>query len=633
MVLKNTESITEKIKGLAYANNKILIVIDDVHSQKAALIFNVIKNIQSLNKEKKENVLFLLAARIPEFYWALERNLYQDYTIIENINSLFDEHHKYSIKNFDKQDVKEFIKKYQSFLNPLIKNNSLKQNTDEIFKYTQGHPIMVRFAALNEGLTPHVEKMYLEYLVDRKNENYPHVKRLETVILNSLFDISNVTLKDETLNDFDLIDVADELRDTMIRKTGDVWKTIHLLWDVELFRYVFSLKQGARYIENSFRNMAKGIILSEKIDDSSKLSILNTVYSTLTIGNVLKLETIEKIIDLKDIDNKLDNFSKVVFYGRIIGGPYYELRKYDKAIEYLDTALHTNSNDATALYNKGLVLNDLGRYNEAIECYDKSLAIRPDYPDALINKGLILNDLGKYNEAIECYDKSLAIRPDDATALYNKGLVLYNLGKHNEAIECYDKALKIKPDNADALNNKGLSLYNLGKHNEAIECYDKALKIKPDYVYASYNKGNALYNLGKYNEAIECYDKALSVNPDYVNALTGKGLALGNLGKYNEAIECYDKALSVNSDHVNVLNNKGNALYHLGKYSEAINWYDNALRISPHDVDALNGKGVALGNLGKYNEAIEWLDKALEINPDFTFAKNNKQLVLKKFRK
>ena len=43
-----------------------------------------------------------------------------------------------------------------------------------IFKDTEGHPIMVRFSVLNEGLTAHVEQMYLEYLLDKSNNNYPH---------------------------------------------------------------------------------------------------------------------------------------------------------------------------------------------------------------------------------------------------------------------------------------------------------------------------------------------------------------------------------------------------------------------------------------------------------------------------
>ena len=171
--LKNTNTITEKMKELVYGDNKILVVIDNAHSSKMALIFNVIKNLKSLNKEKKDNMRFLLSARQPEFDWALERNLFQDTNLVQKIKSLFDNDHKIIVKYFEKEEIKEFIEKYLSFINPLLKNKSIQQNTDAIFKDTQGHPIMVRFAVLNEGLSGHIEQMYFEYLQDKNNNNYP----------------------------------------------------------------------------------------------------------------------------------------------------------------------------------------------------------------------------------------------------------------------------------------------------------------------------------------------------------------------------------------------------------------------------------------------------------------------------
>ena len=64
---------------------------------------------------------------------------------------------------------------------------------------------MVRFAVLNKGLPAHVEEMYPEYLQDKNNNNYPHKQRLKVIILNSLFDISNISLTDEILDEFGLL--------------------------------------------------------------------------------------------------------------------------------------------------------------------------------------------------------------------------------------------------------------------------------------------------------------------------------------------------------------------------------------------------------------------------------------------
>ena len=119
--LKNPIKIAEKIRQMAYGDNKILIVIDDVHSPKSALIFNVIKSMEPLDREKRDNIHFLLAARQPEFGWALERNLFGDYKIVQKIKALFDDSdYKFIVKYFEKEEVKEFILRYDSLLNPLI---------------------------------------------------------------------------------------------------------------------------------------------------------------------------------------------------------------------------------------------------------------------------------------------------------------------------------------------------------------------------------------------------------------------------------------------------------------------------------------------------------------------------------
>ncbi len=321
--LKNINSITEKIKGLVYADNKILIAIDDVYSQKAALIFNVIKNIQPLNIEKKDNIRFVLAARIPEFDWVFEKNLWNDADAIQNVEELFDEKYKYFIPYFTLDEVKDFIVKYDEFLSPDRKSKTLGQNADEIFEDTNGYPIMVRYSVLNEGLDAHVKKMYREYLVynNKINKN-----RLKTIILNSLFDISNIILTDEILKKFKLFDTAETLRNTIIKKNGNMWKTIHPKWDMQLFRYMFSLKYNLNLIDDSFKVLIKSIISNEQITNFEKLYILNTVYYTFVKENVTNINIIEKMIDIHIIEQKMDNYTRFFLFATIIGSSHYVLK-------------------------------------------------------------------------------------------------------------------------------------------------------------------------------------------------------------------------------------------------------------------------------------------------------------------
>jgi hypothetical protein len=101
--LKGTNLLYNKIKGIIDAKERVLVVIDNVHSPKMASIFDVVRQFQTLNAEKKGRLKFLLAARTPEFYWALERNLFGDSKIILSIQGLFDDEYKFPV------EVKEFI--------------------------------------------------------------------------------------------------------------------------------------------------------------------------------------------------------------------------------------------------------------------------------------------------------------------------------------------------------------------------------------------------------------------------------------------------------------------------------------------------------------------------------------------
>ncbi|NEQ44905.1 MAG: tetratricopeptide repeat protein [Leptolyngbya sp. SIOISBB] len=263
-------------------------------------------------------------------------------------------------------------------------------------------------------------------------------------------------------------------------------------------------------------------------------------------------------------------------------------------------------------FEQGLIFAAGEEYESSVRSFEKTIIINPYSHEALYNKGLVLSNLGRYEEEIAAYDAALAIKPDDA-ALYNKGFALSNLGRYEEAITAYDAALAIKPDDA-ALYNKGFALSNLGRYEEAIAAYDAALAIKPDDA-ALYNKGFALDELGRYEEAIAAYDAALAIKPDDT-VLNNKGIALRKLGRYEEAIAAYDAALAIKPDKHEALENKGLALNNLSRYQEALIAYDAAITIKPNSSNTFYNKACCYGLQGQLEPALENLTRAIELSPD-----------------
>jgi len=417
------------------------------------------------------------------------------------------------------------------------------------------------------------------------------------------------SVKDQTLATMDLIikmneENFKEFTTELKGNKDEIIKNQGLLNEI-LFKYdelLGEVKQISTKVDKGFKNT------EEKLDELHKNQML--IFEKLGIENTVASE--KKI----EISNEV----------------LTQLEEKDREISRLSTELEQQNNkpefDLDYNLKKANTYYYAKNYVKANELYDLILKEYPDDVNALYNKGLVLYDLGKLEEAIVWYDKALGIDPKHVYALNNKGAALDKLGKLEEAITWFDKALEINPKHVSALSNKGVALDKLGKHEEAITWFDKALEIDPKHVYALNNKGVVLHKMGKHEEAIVWYDKALDIDPEHVDALYNKGLALGNLGKYEEAIVWYDKALDIDPKHVDVLYNKGTALVNLGKYEEAIVWYDKALDIDPEHVDALYNKSCLYALKGNTEESLHLLEKTIVLDQSYKeIAKEDKDFL------
>ena len=621
-LLSNSDGIMDAIKGLANAGNRVLVVVDNVHDSKMAMIFYVIDELQSFNNI--ERIRFILAARQPEFktlvtfgIFGEELKNYRDAIVQFNDNDL-----QYKIPYYNPDEIIAFINRY-------IKHTSIKdvkQKAIDIYEDTnKGHPILVKFSVLGDGLRNDVNKRFGNYLTKEDGTGKPDGIKIITAIICSLFHVSSLSITSRDLQSLDLLLYASTLDRAILysesvdsgiethEEENKIWKTLHVRWSLELLSFLFDhfKNDNSAYaeIKSDFQKSLEKIYGG--FDGMTVLSVLYAIYSTVAVGKYIPVEVIDEVVK---VPSSFTNYMKRDFYALGKGLAHDDLGKYDEGIECYDKALEIDGKYVTAWYNKGISLHDLGRYEEAIESFDKALEIDDKHVNACYNKGAVLAKLGRYDEAIEYYDKALEIDDKYVNAWNNKGVALNHLGKHKEAIRCYDRALEMDDNDAQAWYGKGYALDELGKYEEAIACYDRAIEIDDKYVNAWNNKGLALGNLGRYNEAIECYDKALEIDEKFVAGWINKGYVFYELGKYNKAIQCYDKALEIDDKNVDTWFNKGLVLGNLGKYDEEIKCYDKAIEIDEKYVDAWNNKGAVLVNLGRYDEAMECYDKALEID-------------------
>ena len=188
-------------------------------------------------------------------------------------------------------------------------------------------------------------------------------------------------------------------------------------------------------------------------------------------------------------------------------------------------------------------LHQKEHFQEALARYDRALALRPDYVEALYNRGILLSEMGRDQEALASFDQASAMRPDYAATWNNRGNVLRNLTRHDEALASFEKALALKPDFSNAFYNyANVLLLDLKRAGEALSAYDKALAINPGLAEAWNNRGNALWSLGRFEKALASFDQALAIRPDFAGAMNGRAQLLFESDKIDEGIAAYMRA-------------------------------------------------------------------------------------------
>jgi tetratricopeptide (TPR) repeat protein len=108
----------------------------------------------------------------------------------------------------------------------------------------------------------------------------------------------------------------------------------------------------------------------------------------------------------------------------------------------LEKALPGN---AGIVYNKALVLRELGSTQERIACLERALQLDRSHVNARFELASALMDKGDLKDAAGLFSEYVEAVPDDADARLNLGNCLTRLGRHDEALQHLEKAHATAP--------------------------------------------------------------------------------------------------------------------------------------------------------------------------------------------
>lgn len=155
---------------------------------------------------------------------------------------------------------------------------------------------------------------------------------------------------------------------------------------------------------------------------------------------------------------------------------FFEQNEFQKAIDVLDQFLKSNSENADALYLRGICYRKTGAFEKSIADFTTMLIRLPDEPTILSERGVSYYHNNNLTASLKDMDKAVALEPENSYRYSSRAYIKAKVDV-NGAIEDYKKAVELDPEDAIALNNLGLLEESAGKLGAAKKHFDQSNQI------------------------------------------------------------------------------------------------------------------------------------------------------------
>jgi tetratricopeptide (TPR) repeat protein len=188
-------------------------------------------------------------------------------------------------------------------------------------------------------------------------------------------------------------------------------------------------------------------ILAPEQDSAKALQPIDTEQLNAIVADAYQMHRAGQVKQAKSKYRAVLDFEpKHVVSNNLLGLLCMQTGEFQRAIEYINTALSVNPDDAQAHANIGLAFQELKQVDKALAHFQQSVNLSPKNPGTLNNLGNMYKELGQLTNAVECYQKALVIHVRHPEASHNLGSTLLLLGRNAEAVEILKQALALKPD-------------------------------------------------------------------------------------------------------------------------------------------------------------------------------------------
>ncbi|OGY43493.1 MAG: hypothetical protein A2731_01595 [Candidatus Buchananbacteria bacterium RIFCSPHIGHO2_01_FULL_39_8] len=272
--------------------------------------------------------------------------------------------------------------------------------------------------------------------------------------------------------------------------------------------------------------------------------IIAIAYGALTYARNFDWRTNETLWQ-KTLEQRPD-------YGRVynnLGYVYYQQKKYDEALNYLEKAKELEPDLPVIYQNLGNIYDELNQYDKAIENYQKVIELKNNLAEAYNNLATVYQKTNQLDQAIENYKKAIEVDPNYFMSYSNLGLVYLLKDNNSQAEYNFKKALEINPNFAQAVHGLAIIYVHEGEINQAIQLYEKSISLNP-YLTENYSHLASIYNqTDEKQKALEVLARGIAANPNDAKLHLNLGILLVNSGQLQQAAVELQKVLALDPEN------------------------------------------------------------------------------------
>ena len=294
--------------------------------------------------------------------------------------------------------------------------------------------------------------------------------------------------------------------------------------------------------------------------------------------------------------------------------------KAENALAFIEEALNVEDDDMIAkvrLYgNKGLAFFNLGKFDEALEALDQGLALNGDMANLYVYKARIYQETGRYGEAIDCCERAIYIFPYMSDPYTIQMEVYNNSGMFEQMLDIAAWAERMGWESPRIKYHKAGALRMLGDIEQASEIIEALLADEFDEGYRDFfhvEAGHLAEVKGDFDTAISHMNKAIELVPDF----TYRHVLLANThrlrGAFKDALAICNKLLDEQPDFLYALLTRGDVYFDQRKYDRARDDFETIIKINAESEQAYDRIVSTYMEEKNFGKAIEWTKRRLEI--------------------